>query len=83
MELPESVVRRNPAEVVEPPADSPAAASQEPGKPRLLTASARRRGVHDAGTPPKADRETPPASANPSGDPFDPDVFNRRYGAKK
>jgi hypothetical protein len=84
-EIPESVARRNPAEVVEPPSadDSPGRPSQEAGKPRLLTASARRRSARDVSTSPKADHEAPPASSDQSGDPFDPEVFNRRYGAKK
>ena len=83
-ELPDTVARRSPADVTEPPAAEtpPGRLPQEGGKGRLLTASARRRTPRDAGAPGKADQAAP-ASFDQPADPLDPEVFNRRYGPKK
>jgi hypothetical protein len=84
MEVPESVARRSPAEMAEPVDEAaPGRLPKEPAKARLLSApSARRRPSHGANTSPKTGAAAAPSS-DQSGDPFDPEAFNRRYGAKK
>ena len=83
-EQPESVARRGPPEVTEPPDDAaPRRLPQEPGKARLLTGTARRRTPRDAGAPGKTAKGVAPASFDQPADPLDPEAFNRRYGPKK
>jgi hypothetical protein len=84
VEQPESVARRGPPEVTEPPDDAaPGRLPQDAGKAHLLTGSARRRTPRDAGAPGKAAKGATPASFDQQSDSGDPESFNRRYGAKK
>jgi hypothetical protein len=83
-EQPESVVRRGPPEVTEPPDEAaPGPLPKDAGKPRLLTGTARRRSPRDVGAPGKAAKGATPASFDQPADPTDPEGFNRRYGPKK
>jgi hypothetical protein len=83
-EQPESVARRGPPEVTEPPDEAaPGLLPHDTGKPRLLTGTARRPTSRDAAAAGKAAKGATPASFDQPADPFDPDGFNRRYGPKK
>lgn len=83
-ERPESVARRQPPAVTEPPDDgTPQTLPEDVQKPRLLTGAARRHTTNGAAASAKPDKNAKPASFDQSADPFDPDGFNRRYGPKK
>jgi hypothetical protein len=84
MEQPETVARRGPPEVAEPPfeADAPERLSADTGKARPLTAANRRRTPRDTGGTVKKGHALP-ASFDQRNDPFDPEGFNRRYSPKK